>query len=193
MNEDLLQNKARLREQLKQRRSALAEPERQQHAQRITEKILARPEVEAAGAVFIYVSSGSEAGTRTLIDVLLESGKQVAVPKILDRETMIAVAFRHWDELTPAALGIPAPKSGTALEIEFDITITPGLGFTPAGQRIGFGAGYYDRWFEKHVSGVRIAPAFEVQIVDELPVDAHDRPVHRIITEQRDIVVPDAD
>ena len=63
--------------------------------------------------------------------------------------------------------------------------ITPGLGFTYGGYRIGYGRGYYDKWFAKHTVKHKIAPAFERQILEDLKVSELDIPVDKIVTEDR--------
>ncbi len=187
MRKNIKEKKARLREELKARRAALDADTRAAYSRRVTDKILSQPEVRSADNIFIYISYGSELETHTLINALLDSGKRLAAPRILDRETMIAVGFSDWASLEKAELGILRPMGSDPLTVEYDVTITPGLGFTERGYRIGYGAGYYDRWFARNQSGTRIAPAFEIQLVENLPVDEYDLPVHRILTERRDI------
>ena len=181
--------KKNLRLMLKSRRAGLVPELRQEYSQRITEKILSLPEIINARTIFTYISCGTELDTHPLINALLDSGKQLAVPKILDRETMVAVQFEDWGQLKPAELGILAPTITEPMEARFDVVITPGLGFTESGDRIGFGAGYYDRWFDRNPDVCKIAPAFEVQLVKDIPVDEYDQPVDQIITETRNILV----
>jgi 5-formyltetrahydrofolate cyclo-ligase len=182
--------KAAMREHLKAARSRLTAEQHAQYSDRIVRQLLSLPEIDAADTLFIYISADMELNTHTLINTLLNDGKTLAVPRILDRKTMVAVAFDDWNQLQPAQLGILAPVSSEPFPGRFDVIITPGLGFTPKGYRIGYGAGYYDRWFDRHPEGIRIAPAFDLQLVDDLPIDETDCPVHRIITEKRDVVVP---
>ncbi|MDX1519072.1 MAG: 5-formyltetrahydrofolate cyclo-ligase [Gammaproteobacteria bacterium] len=185
MNESLKVQKKRLRERLRAKRDALTPEQRHQYSFAVQEKILALEEVRSAQNIFIYISTGTELNTHGLIEIFLQQAKRLAVPRILDRKTMVAVSMTGWEELREAELGILSPVSDNPLEVDFDITITPGLGFTPAGHRIGYGAGYYDRWFDRNHSGLRVAPAYETQVVEDFPTDEFDRPVHRIITEAR--------
>jgi len=189
MHKNLHPGKDQIRWLLKQKRAGLSPDMRHEYSRCVIEKILSLPEVDNADSIFAYLSFGSELETHELISALLKSGKQIAIPKIINKEFMIAVAFTGRDKLEKAELGILAPMTSEPLDISFDVIITPGLGFTVSGHRIGYGAGYYDRWFDKNPAGIRIAPAFEVQLVDALPTDKYDRPVHRILTEQRDIVI----
>jgi 5-formyltetrahydrofolate cyclo-ligase len=61
----------------------------------------------------------------------------------------------------------------------------PGLGFTRTGARIGYGAGYYDRWLAAHPRTTRIGVAFECQLVAVLPQEPHDIRMHHVVTERR--------
>jgi 5-formyltetrahydrofolate cyclo-ligase len=145
--------------------------------------------MRSAGRVFVFISSGTEVHTHDLIQQLLAEGREVAVPKIVGRTEMIACRLRAWEGLRPAQLGILSPVVTEPVDAAFDVVVTPGLGFTEAGHRIGFGAGYYDRWFAGHQSRYKIAVAFETQIVPSVPTDENDIPVDAIVTEQRLIAI----
>jgi 5-formyltetrahydrofolate cyclo-ligase len=183
--------KAELRRQLKSAVAAISPADRQSRSADIVDRLWALPAVQDARSVFCFVSNGPEVHTHGLIDRLVSAGKPVYVPKIIGRTRMIASPFHGWDALRPAELGILTPISDEAHDGPVDLAITPGLGFSLRGQRIGYGAGYYDRWFAAHAVDARIAVAFEVQIVDHIPTDAYDLPVHRIVTEER-VIVPSA-
>lgn len=181
--------KASQRTRLKAARDALTEAQRADFSARITRQLLALPPLQAARRVFVFISSGTEVQTHALVQQLLAEGREVAVPKIVGRTEMIACRLPQWAGLKPAQLGILTPEVTDPLDGHFDVVITPGLGFTEAGHRIGYGAGYYDRWFASHSVGHRIALAFEAQIVQSLPTDSHDLPVDAIVTERRVIAL----
>ena len=126
-----------------------------------------------------------EVDTRNIIERLRQAGKTVLVPRILDRATMVAVAFEGWNRLRAGQLGILTPDSDEEWPGEADLCITPGLGFTPDGRRIGYGRGYYDRWFAAHPRSARVALCYECQIVDDMPTTDTDVRVEKIITERR--------
>lgn len=107
------------------------------------------------------------------------------LPKVIHNE----VEFIYWDQqsvLTPDELGILAPSS----HISFVPTLicVPLLGFTEQKNRIGQGAGYYDRYISKIKSKADRQPiylgiAFECQKVNDLPLEKHDQKLDYIITE----------
>jgi len=65
-----------------------------------------------------------------------------------------------------------------------DLIIVPGAAFDEQGNRIGYGAGFYDKLLKQY-QGITAALAFEVQIVPHVPANAHDVPVRMIVTEKR--------
>ena len=155
------------------------------HSKIITQKILELEETKVALHVFIYISYADEVDTHNLINTLLKQEKKLSVPKIINAETMIATAFTDWEALIPDKLGILTPANAIPYPEPIDLVVTPGLGFTPAGYRIGYGRGYYDKWFAEHPIQHKIALAFEAQILDKLPINEFDIPVDKIITEDQ--------
>jgi len=185
MTQDLDQRKAALRERQKQARDALPAELRREYSARIRERLLGLPVLQGAHSVFCFVSHGSEVDTHPLLDWLLQQGKTVVVPKITREQGMIAVPLKGWDDLRPGQLGILTPADSTPYPGGIDVCITPGLGFTETGKRLGYGRGYYDRWFAGHPVASRIAVGFHCQLLDDLPAGERDIPVTMVVTEQR--------
>jgi 5-formyltetrahydrofolate cyclo-ligase len=183
------EQKTAARRILRERRENLDAQSRVSGSAAIRSKLFQLPQLASAGIIFCFISNGSEVSTHEVIDRLLAMGKTVLVPKILPGQPMRAVTFRGWDSLAPGVLGIPAPVDTVAYAGRVDVVITPGLGFTATGTRLGYGRGYYDRWFTTHEHGLRVAIAFECQLEAVLPADAKDIPVHILITEQRTFVM----
>jgi 5-formyltetrahydrofolate cyclo-ligase len=89
-----------------------------------------------------------------------------------------------WEELDESKqfgvlLKTPCEKSE---EVEPSLLIVPGLAFTKLGDRLGRGKGYYDRYLE-NFKGVTIGVAFNEQILEELPLDSHDRKLNFVVSE----------
>ncbi len=179
--------KAGLRKHLIQHRREISESSRLQKNRVIQQRLLSLAEIQSAKSVFCFVSFGTEVHTHGIINALLSQGKQLAIPKIIDSSYMYAIAFHEWSELDKGQLGILTPHSKTEITSKIDVIITPGLGFSTTGGRLGFGRGYYDKWFRANTDGIKIALAYEIQIVDEVPTDDNDINVDIIITEDREI------
>ena len=185
----LKEQKAALRQQLKKRRESLDQAYITQASAQITESLLSMGEISAARQLFVYLSFRNEVDTRPLLDALLQAGKRLAVPKILSKTEMIAVQFTGWENLKTAELGILTPTVADPLPGPFDICITPGLGFAEDGSRIGFGAGYYDRWFANNPVQKKIGIAYQCQIEPHLPRDEYDQLMNTIVTDQQVIEI----
>jgi len=183
VNARLSRQKARLRERLKLARQALRQQQRQEFDQAIHARL--QPRLEQAGTVFCYVSTDVEVNTRDVIHRLRALDKTVLVPRIINMEKMIAVRFDGWEKLRAGQLGILTPENDDEWQSPIDLCITPGLGFTPDGKRIGYGKGYYDNWFAAHPHSATTALCYECQIVDDMPVTETDVRVDQIITEMR--------
>ncbi len=192
MGLSIAERKARLRECLQGRRRALSRQQRQEADQAIHARLLELPEVERAGVVFCYVSAGAEVNTRPVIDALRARGKTVVIPVPAGGagNEMIAARFDGWETLIPGQLGILTPRAPVAWRGDIDLCVTPGLGFTPDGKRLGLGKGYYDAWFAAHPGVIKSALCYECQLVAAMPTTAQDVLMDKIITEKR--VIPAA-
>ena len=116
----------------------------------VAESVLASSLWRNAGSVFLYVSVGWEPDTRILLTRALTEGKHVFVPKCLPgpERVMLAVRIRAAEELVPGAFGIPEPiRAAETVEApELDLILIPCVTADREGNRLGRGAGYYDRF-----------------------------------------------
>lgn len=188
---DLRHAKAELRARLKIDRETRSADNLAQANCAIRARLQVLAPLQQAAAVFVYISVGPEVATRELIDDLQGAGKNVLVPALAGRERMLAVAFPGWAALREGSLGIPSPVDGVDFSGEVDVALVPGLGFSPAGQRLGHGRGYYDRWLAGHPATLRIALAFEHQLLADIPVEPHDVAMDMLVTESR-VIAPSA-
>ena len=145
--------------------------------------------LSAGLTVASYVPVGSEADPSPLARAAVDAGCVIALPHVVSRTQ--PMRFLRWD--TEAALasgpyGLSQPAHDAA-ELAPDIILTPLVGFDRAGNRIGQGAGYYDRAFAALPNAWRIGVALSVQQVATLAPDPWDVPLHAIATEQ-DWIVP---
>ena len=142
---------------------------------------IARNALEAFGKYdrfFVYLSFGSEVGTEALIELLKKAGKRVCVPRIVDGE-MLSVPLT--DKLEEGAFGILAPDCGE--EETCAVAFTPLLSADKEGYRLGYGGGFYDRYFAKHPGIVKVGLAYLGQITEKLPHEETDIPLDALVTE----------
>ncbi|WOV88850.1 5-formyltetrahydrofolate cyclo-ligase [Sporosarcina oncorhynchi] len=171
----------------------LQEMERTQHVRQSSEvmkRLVASKLFQEAGTIAVTISRFPEVDTRLLIEHAWQTGKRVVVPKcIASTREMDFRAITSFDDLETVYMDLLEPieeRTSSIKKDEIDLQLVPGVVFSEKGFRIGFGGGYYDRYLEGY-NGECISLAFEVQLIDDVPVEPHDIPVDWIITENRSI------
>lgn len=180
-----------LRATLKQRLAALSPAQRDTAAQAIAPHLLADPSIAPASAILAYAALPTEISLDPFIAAALDAGNSISIPRIdWDTKSMAPVAISNLhNDLETGRYDIRVPKTGLAtLEpAQLDVILLPGLGFDRAGNRLGRGAGFYDRFISAlHDAGHRptlIGVCYHAQIVDRVPTEPHDHRVDRVMTE----------
>lgn len=166
----------------------------QQHAKSmaVCDFLLSLEAVKDSQNIFIYVNFRSEVVTLPCIRTLLAAGKQVTVPltRVEEKRLDIIQLLDPDADLVPGYCGIPEPREGLVesrarAAKQLDVIVLPGSVFDLRGGRFGYGGGYYDRLLSQIPQAERIALAYELQIVDELPLQKHDEILDCIVTEKR--------
>ncbi len=135
-----------------------------------------------------YVPVGGEADPAPLEQVALAHGCHLALPQVLDRATPLRFAlYDPATPLVPGPFGLRQPPHD-APEAAPDVVLTPLVGFDRVLNRIGQGAGHYDRAFAAFPAAHRIGIAWSVQEIDLIQPDPWDVPLHAIATERAWIV-----
>lgn len=138
--------------------------------------------------VATYAAIGGEADPSRFAQAAAEAGCTLALPHVVDRATPIR--FLAWMPDTPlmaGPFGLRQPPAHAA-EVAPDIILAPLVGFDRRGNRVGQGAGHYDRAFAAHPRAWRVGIAWSAQEVDALTPDPWDVPLHAIATEKEWIV-----
>lgn len=171
--------KTTLRQKLIKMRNNLTD--RDKKSEKIAEKLLNCDFYKSAQTVMVYMSFGSEVDTIALIEKMLNDGKTLCAPVCAEKGVMTAKKFTALSELKAGAYGILEPRGENAEKI--DLIIVPGVGFTENLHRIGYGAGYYDRFLEGF-SAVTCGFFYDAQRCD-FKAEEHDKPLNYIITETK--------
>lgn len=130
-----------------------------------------------------YIPIGSEADPSAIAFAARERGCAIVLPHVTSRES--PVRFFEWQPdqlLIDGPLGLRQPSTD-APETDPDIVLTPLLAFDAALNRLGQGAGHYDRVFKRLPEAWRIGVAWSVQQVEALATDPWDVPLHGVVTE----------
>ncbi len=179
-------DKPQLRALLAERRGALDADQRRAASAAITRHLVHHPDWAAAQTVAAFASIRSEVQTQDILNAALSAGKRLVLPVTVGRgHRLVLRQVLRLDDLVPGSFRVPEPPP-TAQEVhpnEVDLFVVPGLGFDLHGNRLGYGAGYYDRTLAAAPQARRVAICFACQIVDALPAEAHDQPMHAVITE----------
>lgn len=173
--------KRALRNRMKALRAEL--PDRAERDKRIFDNLFSFPAFARAESVFIYCSLAEEADTRGIICALLEQGKRVYLPRT-DGKAMSAVRYAG-GALREGRFGVSEPI-GEETADKPDVCILPLLAADGQFHRLGYGGGYYDRYFSQGKSGVlKIGICYDFQIADEVPSEEHDVLLDALVTDAR--------
>ncbi|MGF7184269.1 5-formyltetrahydrofolate cyclo-ligase [Desulfitispora alkaliphila] len=185
--------KKELRKEIIRKRNSVGDEEILSKSHKIHNHLFELDGYKQAKVVMIYVDFRNEVTTKPVIQRALTDGKKVAIPvSKKETTTIIPSELKSLSELTEGTWGILEPKSEFMRPLEpeeIDVVIVPGVAFDQRGNRLGYGAGYYDRFFERVLDTHRIALAFELQIVDDTYPAEHDVPMDMVITEER-LIIP---
>lgn len=176
--------KTSIRNNLKIARNEIDPDIRKKASDDIFSRLQSLPIYKKSRSVFIFVSMGSEVETIRWIPEMLRE-KKVYVPLAPKHEPMIMTEIESLDELERNALGIlelPAEKIKDRRRESVDLIITPGLAFDAKGYRMGYGGGYYDRFFASH-EGYRLGVGFHDQLINHIPREPYDLPVEAFLSE----------
>ncbi|MGE0551641.1 MAG: 5-formyltetrahydrofolate cyclo-ligase [Kofleriaceae bacterium] len=186
--------KATLRRGLLARRDALTPAMRADASARIgrsaNEVLDAR--VQPGSLLALYDAKGTEVDTQAIEASALARGVSVCYPRIVDGQRQLAFHAVPAAELVPSRFGLREPRPTAPLVALEAIAafIVPAVAFDRGGGRMGWGGGHYDATFAAVPGTLRIGLAFDCQLIDRVPHDAHDIDVHIIITEVATLVVP---
>jgi 5-formyltetrahydrofolate cyclo-ligase len=178
-----MMTKADLRRSIRTRLSLTAE-ERAKKSHAICRAIARSEAWQSAGTVGIFAPQTTEPDVELLWQHANE--KRICYPRVAGS----GMAFHAVAD--PAALlvgrwGIrnPDPRHMPTVNLcEIELLLVPGVAFTKSGARLGRGGGYYDRLLAQlRLDGGTLGTCFDLQLVDSLPTETHDRPVARVVTE----------
>lgn len=174
-------SKQALRRAIRQRKQAMTPEDIAARSADLCRRVLESDAYRQAKTIYCYLPFNQEADTLPLLRQALLDGKQIALPKCYGTEMrfiltddLSRIRYSPFGAPEPVADG-PIASDGTAL------VIVPGLVFDEAGNRIGYGGGYYDRFLSQEPSHPTLALCFDFQLVPHLEPDPHDIPVQTVL------------
>ena len=184
-----MERKVELRKEITRRLQDQDPALRDKRSREIQEKLLSNREFGTCKTVMTYVSFPTEVNTRYINEEAFRLGKKVVVPYVEPKkEIIIASKLTAIENLEKGPFGIYQPKKDLVEEIpleEIDLIVVPAIAYNKNNMRLGRGKGYYDKFLakDKLSRATTIGLAFRFQILDDLPLDPHDKPVSLVITD----------
>jgi len=184
------ERKKSLRREFLAKRAAVPFDERDRISHALIKKFTATEIYRTAKIVMAYASTPEELQLAELFAACFADGKILAIPFIVGKGVMQAVAVPNFDALEVGAFGIQTVKRELRKFVEpaqIDCVIVPGAAFDLSGGRLGLGGGYYDRFLPLAANAVKVALAYDFQLVDTLPTEPHDVKIDAVITTERSV------
>ena len=188
-----MKSKKDIRKEISKLRDNLDVNEKSVKDKEILKKLLNIKEYKESQNIFVFVSYKSEVDTHEFIKESIKNDKVILVPKVKNKfGDMGAFKINSFNDLKSGFKGIlECDESCSEFnKYNIDIVIMPGLAFDKDGGRIGYGGGYYDRFLKDLNKEIpKIAVAYELQVINNIPMEDYDIKPNKIITEERIIEV----
>ncbi|MBC7265522.1 MAG: 5-formyltetrahydrofolate cyclo-ligase [Coriobacteriia bacterium] len=184
-DEDLARAKSVLRLRGRSSRRAVTPEQRAAAAEAVAAAVLALPQMASARTVAAYGAMPEELDVGPLIEALWDLGVRVVLPRVASATELALHEYRRGDELCTGPYGLKAPcPNAPVVPVEHvDAFVVPGVAFDLACNRLGMGAGYYDRLLaHARPDAIVIGVAYDEQIFVSVPCSPHDRPVDVLVT-----------
>ncbi|MCD7894396.1 MAG: 5-formyltetrahydrofolate cyclo-ligase [Erysipelotrichaceae bacterium] len=149
----------------------------------IHQSVLAHPLIQQSSMIACYVSLKDEVGTHQLINKLLETHR-VCVPKVHGNSMDFYEIF-SLEDLEVGHFHVLEPNTNLLIDVNnIDIMIVPMLAYDDELYRVGYGKGFYDRYFARGYKGYKLGIAYSFQHIYHIDHDQYDIPLDEIITEK---------
>jgi len=182
-----IQTKKEIRKYIKNIKSLMDSQEVMEKSNRIQNLLMEQEEYKKAESIYIYVNYNQEVITTDIIKKSLSFGKNVYVPKIQKDVIKFHQIHSFEEDLALGSYGILEPTIELPDDLRDGLLIMPGLAFDMEFHRIGYGGGFYDKYLSLPNSHIKLALAYDFQILDAIATDEFDMKVDIIITQ--DLVI----
>jgi 5-formyltetrahydrofolate cyclo-ligase len=179
-----MKEKKALRSQLIVTRDALETKQKSDWDHSINTQLQAQLACKKVETLHTFLPMGNEVGLYPVIEMALQNGITVVTPRAQSQRKMQHLVLNSLTELEEGIYGTHHPANSYEYEGVYDFIIVPGLAFDLKGNRLGYGAGYYDTFLKDHVSAYRCGVAYPFQLVDQVPCEPHDIKVDQVIVPQ---------
>lgn len=185
-------SKQQIRREIEAKRKALDAQWLRAASARIVKNLQSLKIFQSSETIALYMAIAGEVNLDSLFPKCRELGKLTCIPVFNSKTKLYEMAeITRETKCLTGHYGIREPLSPTLFPMgNVDLVIVPGVAFDRKGNRLGRGGGYYDRLLEGF-SGASVAVAFKFQILPEIPLEQHDKPVDILVTETEAEIVND--
>ncbi|MBQ5394842.1 MAG: 5-formyltetrahydrofolate cyclo-ligase [Alistipes sp.] len=172
-----------VRRKMRAQNRSLTPDERQSASERLCEQLATIIDEAEVQCVALYAALGDEPESRPLIERLYQKGVRVALPRV-EGEVMRFFYFAP-ERVASGAFGIEEPTFEAELcrPDEIELMVVPGVAFTPQGERLGRGRGYYDKYLAQcDFRGRTVGVCYRHQLCESLPTEPHDIKMEQVVT-----------
>lgn len=183
------ESKKELRDEILKKRHELTTEEVNHLSTEVVNGIRETDAYKKAKKICIYMPFRNEVDVTKLMN--FDDDKEFYIPRV-EGEEMWFYAYKKNDELVEGTYGILEPANDEKLvPDEETLVIMPGAVYSVFGYRIGYGAGYYDRFLAKNDMCSTIGACYDFQILGSVPYEAHDVKADSVISDKRTFVIND--
>lgn len=174
-------DKTTLRKQIREQKRAMTQEEIALASEKLAEQFFKTDLYCRAKTVYGYLPYNQEVRTVPILQRALADGKKVAVPKVYGEE-MRFIYLTDFTQVEIGYAGIPEPvRDGPVADDPTALVLMPGLAFDRAGNRVGYGGGFYDRFLSAEPNHPTVALCYGFQILPQLPTQEHDIAVDLVL------------
>jgi 5-formyltetrahydrofolate cyclo-ligase len=200
MSNEVEASKRKLRRRIRTLLTALPDARIRSGSLAVSEALFASAFWREAAWVFCFMSLPGEVYTQDILNRAWTEGKQVGIPRIREGEILFHAYTQQSEPLVISRYGIAEPHPSWPLLVPEQappgglLVVCPGLAFDRQGRRLGRGGGYYDRFLESlrsrpELRFTALGVCLSEQLLDSLPVAAHDQRLDALACEKRVIKV----
>lgn len=167
--------KSQIRQHIRMLKGMFTEQQLKESSEAIIQRLLACPAIHRAKTILMYYSLSDEVDTHHVLDLLVEKGKTVLLPAVLNDTDIELRRYTSPADLQGGFFDIMEPIGEVFThEEEIEVAVVPGMGFDGRGNRLGRGKGYYDRLLARLPHTYKIGVCFDFQKMPGIPADEHD-------------------
>lgn len=154
-----------------------------EYSKTICERILTAEEYRQAKVVYAYYPLGNEASLLPVMEDCLKSGRKLALPKVNGAD-MDFFQITELSQVEEGCFHVMEPTTTRKVQETQALVLTPGVAFDRTGNRLGYGKGFYDRYFAQYPGLLRMGVAYDCQVGTLLQTQAQDIRMNILVTER---------